>query len=826
VEICVSSKGVLEKAGVTAFAGLLKSLLNNINSFRGAIRERQRPDWEGASVQAEKARLLYRNAPMAFLTLLFGATALMWVFKGEVGYHLVTQWYWALVLFMCVRMATWHWYHRYPDMYRPSGWLRLFTAGSMLTGAIWGVTIMLMHEQYGVQLYEFVVFLLAGVTTAMIATSSSHLPACLGFVIPALGPLAFHFFYTGFYAMGLAVLIYGAVICRLGQALERKIIEEFHLAKRNAGLVRSLGRMVDKLRASEERYRLVVDHSPIGIAQVAPDGTALYVNPHLRAILDVREKDAIDQLPFPISDRSGDTVDEAEHVIIGRRSGDARHVLVRTLPMNDLEGQAKSYIATVLDVTEHRRSAAVIHHMAHHDSLTGLPNRFSFREHLTNVIKTSNEHHQKMAVVLIDLDHFKDVNDTLGHPIGDKLLQVVTDRLRSCVRQTDLVARLYIENENQDHEIVADTTVARLGGDEFAIIASDISDADGLANLAQRILTEFERPFQVDGKEISTSASIGIAIYPGDSHTADGLVRDADLALYKAKREGRNTFALYDSGMHADITTRRQIESDLRHALPRGELSLHYQPQIELKTGRVIGIEALMRWQHPVRGFIPPLEFIPVAEQIHLIEPLTAWLLKEACTQTRTWDEGGLLRDEFSLSVNISPLHLRSADVIKLIDGTLKEIGLPPNRLDIEITEFSVLQGDKVWPTLTKLEKLGVGLSVDDFGTGYSSLTYLKSFPVHRLKIDKSFVMDLCTSRDSESIVRAIIGLGKSLDIRVIAEGVETENAAQMLLDIGCDEAQGFYFAAPMSVPDFERWCETCRFAASRWQARRAGSMA
>jgi EAL domain-containing protein (putative c-di-GMP-specific phosphodiesterase class I) len=185
-----------------------------------------------------------------------------------------------------------------------------------------------------------------------------------------------------------------------------------------------------------------------------------------------------------------------------------------------------------------------------------------------------------------------------------------------------------------------------------------------------------------------------------------------------------------------------------------------------------------------------------------------------------------LLRDEFSLSVNISPLHLRSADVIKLIDGTLKEIGLPPNRLDIEITEFSVLQGDKVWPTLTKLEKLGVGLSVDDFGTGYSSLTYLKSFPVHRLKIDKSFVMDLCTSRDSESIVRAIIGLGKSLDIRVIAEGVETENAAQMLLDIGCDEAQGFYFAAPMSVPDFERWCETCRFAASRWQARRAGSMA
>ena len=419
--------------------------------------------------------------------------------------------------------------------------------------------------------------------------------------------------------------------------------------------------------------------------------------------------------------------------------------------------------------------------------------------------------------MLIDLDHFKDVNDTMGHPAGDKLLQGVTDRLRRCVRQTDVVARLYSETDSRaDAGEDREATVARLGGDEFAIIASDVGSPEDLTVLAKRILTALEDTFQVDGKEVSTSASLGIAVYPGGSNTADGLVRDADLALYKAKQDGRNTFAVYDKGMHADVTARREMEDDLRRALSRNEISLHYQPQVELGTGRVIGVEALMRWNHSVKGSIPPMSFIPVAEQTHMIEPLTFWLLEESFTKMREWDAQGLLDDRFTLSVNISPLHLRSSDFVDLVEDLLKKTGLAPHRLDIEITEFSVLQGEKVRPALKKLEKLGVALSVDDFGTGYSSLTYLKSFPVHRLKIDKSFVSDLCTSRDSESIVKAIISLGRSLNIRVIAEGVETESTGRMLQDMGCEEAQGFYFAAPMPADDFARWCRACGFKSAR----------
>ena len=421
-----------------------------------------------------------------------------------------------------------------------------------------------------------------------------------------------------------------------------------------------------------------------------------------------------------------------------------------------------------------------IRYLALHDSLTGLPNRLQLRQHLDRAIARSRRHNQLMAVLCLDLDRFKDVNDTLGHPTGDALLEEVAARLKGNVREIDLVGRL--------------------GGDEFAVVAEDLDAADGAVRLARRLCTALGELYQVNGHEVTTSASIGIALGPVDGTSGETLMKEADLALYRAKQDGRNTFRFFEPAMDAALQKRRQLENDLRRALRTNELYLDYQPQFDLESGKLSGYEALVRWWHPTEGDMPPSTFIPIAEETGLIAPLGEWILRTACTYAATWE------DDLSLAVNLSPAQFKTQDIEALVKKVLAETGLEPHRLELEITEATLLQNtDAVMDTLTRLDQLGVSIAMDDFGTGYSSLSYLTRFPVKKIKIDRSFIETLGVSPQTSAIVSSIVGLGQSLHVTITAEGVETEDQAEMLKQWGCDQVQGDFYGRPEpEVPESE----------------------
>ncbi|HTP37131.1 MAG TPA: EAL domain-containing protein [Methyloceanibacter sp.] len=420
-----------------------------------------------------------------------------------------------------------------------------------------------------------------------------------------------------------------------------------------------------------------------------------------------------------------------------------------------------------------------IRHLALHDSLTGLPNRLQFHQHLDRAVSRAKRHGQLMAVFGLDLDRFKHVNDTLGHATGDALLAEVAARLKESVRDSDLVGRL--------------------GGDEFAIVAEDLAAPEDAMRLARRVCTALGEAYHVNGHELSTSASIGIAIGPvDDAEPSDTLLKNADLALYRAKEDGRNTFRFFEPAMDAALQKRRRLEADLRAALRKNQLYLDYQPQFDLESGRLTGYEALVRWWHPTEGEISPTTFIPIAEETGLIVPLGEWILHTACSYATTWPL------DTNLAVNLSPAQFKTQDVYGLVRRVLSETGLEPHRLELEITEGIILQNtDAVMETLKRLDQLGVSIAMDDFGTGYSSLSYLTRFPVKKIKIDRSFIDTLGTSPQTSAIVSSIVGLGQSLHVTITAEGVETEGQAAMLKKWGCDQVQGFYYGKPdADVPE------------------------
>jgi diguanylate cyclase (GGDEF)-like protein len=421
-----------------------------------------------------------------------------------------------------------------------------------------------------------------------------------------------------------------------------------------------------------------------------------------------------------------------------------------------------------------------IRYLAMHDSLTNLPNRLQFHQHLDRAVARSKRHGHLMAVFALDLDRFKDVNDTLGHATGDALLAEVSARLRESVRESDLVGRL--------------------GGDEFAIVAEDLDAPEDAMRLARRVCTALGEPYHVNGHEVTSSASVGIAIGPLDREAADTLLKNADLALYRAKEDGRNTFRFFEPAMDAALQKRRRLENDLRNAMRKNQLYLDYQPQFDLVNGRLSGYEALVRWWHPSEGEISPATFLPIAEETGLIVPLGEWILKTACAYATTWPA------DTRLAVNLSPAQFKTQDVYGLVRRVLSETGLEPERLELEITEGIILQNtEAVLETLNRLDQLGVSIAMDDFGTGYSSLSYLARLPVKKIKIDRSFIDTLGTSEQTSAIVSSIVGLGQSLHVTITAEGVETESQAAILRKWGCDQVQGFYYGRPETeVPESE----------------------
>jgi diguanylate cyclase (GGDEF)-like protein/PAS domain S-box-containing protein len=498
-------------------------------------------------------------------------------------------------------------------------------------------------------------------------------------------------------------------------------------------------------------------------------------------ILDTRTRTGMES-PLDLAIRENKTLSLTADCLLICRDGTEAPIEDSAAPIHDRRGKVIGAVIVFHDVTATRTMLQRMSHLAQHDGLTDLPNRLLFNDRLNQAIALAQRHETRLAVMFIDLDRFKYVNDSLGHAMGDRVLQSVAQRLLSCVRKSD--------------------TVSRQGGDEFVVLLTEVAHDADAAHVAEEILRALRVSHRLDNQELHLTVSIGIVTYPDDGSDADTLLRNADFAMYQAKGNGRDNYEFFQADMNSRAMARQSLENDLHHALQRREFFLHYQPKIDLETGAICGAEALLRWRHPQRGLVSPTQFIPVAEESGLIVPIGQWVLREACRQLEAWHSAGLAN--FGIAVNTSSVELRSRTFVDSLIAILEGTGIEPRHLQLELTETFLMQDStSTAAVLNDIRSLGVAIALDDFGTGYSSLSYLKRFPIDTLKIDRSFVEELITESDSASIVNAVIAMGKSLRMRVVAEGVETREQLQFLQEHCCPEGQGYFFSRPIVAGEF-----------------------
>jgi diguanylate cyclase (GGDEF)-like protein/PAS domain S-box-containing protein len=570
------------------------------------------------------------------------------------------------------------------------------------------------------------------------------------------------------------------------------------LRRQVAHKTRSLSRALDELAESEGRFRTIFDHVNDAIfIHHAETGRLLMVNQRMRDMYGMGdvpvERINVEMCSEGVSPYGAG---EAQAWLRAAAAGQPQQfdwharrmdgglfwveVAMRLACFSD--GQNR-LLVVVRDITERKNALERLEFLAHHDPLTELPNRLLLHDRVDQAIALAEREGRRVAVMFLDLDQFKAVNDSLGHAAGDRLLKDVAWRLRQCVRESD--------------------TIARLGGDEFVIVLNNVRDTDGVVEVAEKIHKSVAPPITIDGQEITSTLSMGIALFPEDGRDFDTLMKKADAAMYHAKESGRSTYRFFAARMNADAVAHLALRSGLHRALERGEFQLYFQPQVSLAGGAVVGAEALIRWNHPERGLVSPAEFIPVAEDSGLIVPMGDWVLRQACRQAALWQAGG---HALTMAVNLSALQFRRGDLERAVREALEESGLPPQSLELELTESIMIQDHEAVMDMTRrLGALGVQLSIDDFGTGYSSMAYLKRFAVDKLKIDQSFVRDVHTDADNAAITRAIIQMAHSLKLEVIAEGVEDQEVVEFLRDHGCDLAQGFLYGRPMTAQRFEK---------------------
>jgi diguanylate cyclase (GGDEF)-like protein/PAS domain S-box-containing protein len=573
-------------------------------------------------------------------------------------------------------------------------------------------------------------------------------------------------------------------------------------------LPKALRNMLERASNAEdlfrEKERAQVTLDSIGDAVVCTDvsGNVTFLNPIAEAltgwpadeavgrpfiqvfrIIDVlNHRRAIDPMASVIKANKASNLPEGSILI--RRDGIESAIEDSTAPIHDRRGRVTGGVMVFHDVTQARAMAQKMSHLAQYDYLTDLPNRLLLNDRLSQAVSAAHRHQQHLAVLFVDVDRFKHVNDSLGHLIGDKLLLSIAHRLVASVRSSD--------------------TISRQGGDEFVILLSSIAHAADAALSAQKILTAASLPYRVQEHELQITVSVGIAIYPDDGADAEALVKNADIAMLSAKDNGRNNYQFFKPTMNEHALERQSIEGNLRHALDRGEFMLHYQPKMDLEAQTLTGAEALIRWRQPERGIVFPKDFIPIAEQCGYIVPVGRWVLREACRQRRAWLDAHLA--PIPIAINISAVELRSNNFVEHVRDILRETGLEPRYLELELTETAFMQDPQsTIAVLQALKDIGIKLTLDDFGTGYSSLSYLKRFPIDALKIDKSFVRGLCTDSDDSKLVSAVINLGRSFHLQVIAEGVETREQFIALQAQNCAEGQGYYFQKPIAADEFAK---------------------
>ncbi len=577
---------------------------------------------------------------------------------------------------------------------------------------------------------------------------------------------------------------------RAGESMTQEQVEPL------VSIAHALGAAVQRRAAGErlEQARIAFDNTAEGIMICDDKKRITAVNKGFTTITGYGEDEAIGRTPEILS--SGKN--SAEFYVTmwqsivqeggwrgelwnRRKNGEIYPQWLTITAVRDPEQQITHYVAVFADISEAKESQQRLHQLVNHDPLTGLPNRRLLNELLGRAVRHSERKHQNIGLLFIDLDRFKTVNDTLGHHAGDTLLSIVTQRLNAVVRECD--------------------TVARLGGDEFIVMMDSLNQPEDAAIVARKVIASLQESFIINGKEVFIGASIGISIFPKDGNTANDLIRAADIAMYQAKHEGRNDFRFYSRRLGETVHERMTLDTLLRRALERNELVVHYQPQVSLVTGKIIGFEALVRWQHPDHGMISPGKFIPLAEETGLIIPIGEWVLRTATSDLLQFERAGYSLGQVSVNVSAAQIHRSHFD--STVYGVLVETGCAPEKLELEITESAIMNNvESVAEVCQKLKDMGVGLALDDFGTGYSSLSYLKRFPLDKLKIDQSFVRELPHDTDDMAISSAIIGLGHNLGLTVIAEGVESIEQERFLRERGCEEAQGYLYGRPMPFSD------------------------
>jgi diguanylate cyclase (GGDEF)-like protein/PAS domain S-box-containing protein len=558
---------------------------------------------------------------------------------------------------------------------------------------------------------------------------------------------------------------------------------------------------VTERKLAEEKLRLsatVLEHIADGVMVIDGGGRIVAINPAFTQITGYTEIEALGQdssltrsgrHDIPFYQRLWDELIEhgfwRGEIWNMRKNGEEYLEWLTVSAVRDNQGDTTHYVAVFSDITKVKESQDKLDHLAHHDPLTALPNRLLFHDRLQHALLRAARDNEQLAILFIDLDRFKNVNDTLGHHVGDELLQQVARALAAQLRDGD--------------------TLARLGGDEFIVLLENVNGQASAGHVAEKLVAMFEQPFMVSDYELFVTGSVGISVYPNDAADLNMLIRNADVAMYQAKARGRNGYQFYAPSMTGEGVERLRLETMLRRSIEKNEIFLNYQPQVEIDSGRLIGVEALVRWDNPELGLVPPARFIPLAEDTGFINPLGKWVLYEACRQMIRWQEAGLYVPK--IAVNLSVKQFERGSIVGMVADILKETGLAPHRLQLEVTESVIMNTGDALAFINDLHAIGVGLAIDDFGTGYSSLAYLKQMPVQTLKIDRSFIKDISTDSNDEAIAIAIIQLGKSLHLSVIAEGVETADQAAFLLRHGCNLAQGYMYSRPEPAHVvFERW--------------------
>ncbi len=550
------------------------------------------------------------------------------------------------------------------------------------------------------------------------------------------------------------------------------------------------------LRDSHERLAQIIDTVPAMISATDRDGRCVFINQCHAEMHGIESTEVAGKSTEAIfgkarAERSrkldrlvletNKALPSFEEEIVDR-DGNGRVLLTTKSPVRNLMGEIVNVLTTSLEITDRKLAERHLLHLAHHDPLTDLPNRMLLTQKLRAELEMARSASRGFALHFIDLDHFKGINDVLGHSVGDRLLGKVAHNLQRAVRETD--------------------TVARLGGDEFAIVQTGIEGPEEAADLARRLIEVTAQPLEIDGKEIQATGSIGVTLFPSDGNDAEELLKNADLAMYQAKADGGKGFRFYSTDMHTLAHEISRLDAELKDAVEQEKFVLHYQPQVDARTGRIVGAEALVRWNRDGAGLVYPGAFLSRAEANGLIVPINEWVLNEACREAQRWRRAGL--PPISIAVNLSPVQFRRQNIGKLITSALRETGLEPSRLELEITESIVMENsDSIVRDLNRLRKLGVRFSIDDFGTGYSSFRYIKTFPVDRLKVDQSFISSMDQNVSDVAIVQAIIGLAHNLKLDVIAEGVETEAQRSWLVNEGIGEMQGYFFSRPLPAAEF-----------------------